>query len=125
MTVFAEIIFHGFWTNLGGMLVEDNKLLKQYNELYLKYSKLEGDFTELVLKSPDICHYCKNDIECKGKDCEKYVEGRGCWDDKRCHHDWAWSCKDFDFGTCAMLESTPCNGCFKNNNEGFEWRGNV
>lgn len=44
MMVFAEIIFHGFWTNHGGMLVEDNKLL---------------------------------------------------------------------------------NGCFKNNNEGFEWRGSI
>ena len=88
-----------------------------YNELLDKYNRLESDFMELVMKSEDICHYCKNNIECKGKDCEKYIEGRGCWEDKRCHHDWAWSCKDFDFGTCDMLENTPCNGCFKNNNK--------
>ena len=89
-----------------------------------QYDKLMKDFIELVMKSEDICHYCKNDIECKGKDCEKYVEGRGCWDDKRCHYDWVWSCQDFNFGTCDLLENAPCNGCFENDNKGFEWRGN-
>ena len=86
--------------------------------------KLEEDFVELVMKSSDICSYCKNNIECKGKDCPKYVEGKGCWDDKRCYHDWVWSCKDFNFGTCDMMENTPCNGCFENDNKGFEWRSN-
>lgn len=85
---------------------------------------LEKDFKELVMSSPDICSYCKHNIECKGKECSKYIEGRGCWDDKRCYHDWAWSCQDFNFGTCDMLENTPCNGCLKNGNKGFEWRGN-
>ncbi len=89
-----------------------------------RFHMLEEDFTELVMKSENICNYCKNNITCKGKECAKYIEGRGCWDDKRCHHDWVWSCRDFDFGTCEMLENTPCNGCFKNNYNGFEWRGN-
>lgn len=93
-------------------------------QLREQYDKLTKDFTELVMSSENICQYCKNNIECKGTECEKYIEGRGCWDDKRCHHDWAWSCKDFDYGTCDMLENTPCNGCFENNNRGFEWRGN-
>jgi hypothetical protein len=31
-----------------------------------------------------------------------------------------WSCEDFDFGTCKMLENTPCNGCFDNDLSGFE-----
>ena len=94
-----------------------------YEELLDKYKRLEEDFMQLVMQSPEICSYCKNHIECKGKECPKYVEGRGCWDDKRCHHDWVWSCQDFDFGTCDMLENTPCNGCIKNNSKGFEWRG--
>ena len=67
-------------------------------QLREQYDKLMKDFGELVMSSENICRYCKNNIECKGKECEKYIEGRGCWDDKRCYHDWAWSCKDFDFG---------------------------
>ena len=86
--------------------------------------KLEEDFTYLVMQSPEICNYCKYHVECKGKECPKYVEGTECWDDNRCRHDWAWSCQDFNFGTCEMLENTPCNGCFDNDNKGFEWRGN-
>lgn len=86
--------------------------------------KLEEDFMELVVDSEDMCGYCKHNIECKGKECPKYIEGKGCWDDKRCHYDWVWSCQDFNFGTCDLLENTPCNGCFENDNKGFEWRGN-
>ncbi len=95
-----------------------------YEELLDKYNRLKEDFMELIMKSENICYYCKNNIECKGKDCEKYIEGRGCWDDKRCLHDWEWSCEDFDFGTCDMLKNTPCNGCIENDGKGFEWRGN-
>ena len=85
---------------------------------------LEEDFMRLVKQSPEICSYCKNNIECKGKGCPKYIEGKGCWDDRRCYYDWAWSCKDFNFGTCDMLKNTPCDGCMSNDNKGFEWRGN-
>ena len=84
--------------------------------------KLEEDFTELVMQSEDICSYCKNKIECKGRECEKYREGIGDADGK--FPDWKWTCMDFDFGTCFLLEDTPCNGCFENNTKGFEWRGN-
>lgn len=84
---------------------------------------LEKDFIQLVMQSPEICNYCQNHIICKGKNCPKYIEGEGCWIDDRCHRDWAWSCRDFDFGTCDMLENTPCNGCIDNDNKGFVWRG--
>lgn len=87
---------------------------------------LEEDFTELVIKSENICHYCKNNIECKGKDCEKYIEGQGGYGQDGQHFpDWKWTCKDFDFGTCPLLENTPCNECFDDNCKGFEWRGNI
>lgn len=86
--------------------------------------KLEEDFMELVANSENMCSYCKHNTECKGKECPKYTEGKGCWDDKRCYYDWVWSCQDFNFGTCDLLESTPCNGCLENDNKGFEWRGN-
>lgn len=97
-----------------------------YEELLNKYDRLEADFIELVMKSEYICHFCQNNIECKGKECEKYCEGKGGYgQDGRHFPDWEWTCKDFDFGTCPLLENTPCNECFDNNHKGFEWRGNI
>lgn len=96
----------------------------EYQKLLKKYQRLEKDFMQLIANSVNACKYCKNHIECKGKDCPKYVQGKGCWDDKRCYFDWAWSCEDFNFGTCDLLEHTPCNGCIDNNLKGFEWKGN-
>ena len=86
--------------------------------------RLESDFMEVVMKSENVCKYCKHNFECKGKECDKYIEGKGCWDANKCYHEWDWSCQDFNFGTCDMLENTPCNGCFDNDCKGFEWRGN-
>ena len=86
---------------------------------------LEEDFTKLVMQSEDICKYCKNNTECKGKDCEKYCEGKGGYGQDGQHFpEWKWTCREFDFGTCPLLEDTPCNGCFENGCSGFEWRGN-
>lgn len=87
-----------------------------------QYDKLMKDFMELIMESENICSYCKNNVECKGEECEKYCEGVGDADGK--FPDWKWSCMDFDFGTCPLLENTPCNDCVKNNDKGFEWRGN-
>lgn len=76
-----------------------------------------------VLKrdSDDICAYCKNRIECKNEQCEKYSSGVGDVDGN--YPDWKWTCMDFDYGTCFLLADTPCNGCFENDYSGFEWRG--
>ena len=95
-------------------------------DFYLeRCQKLEEDLIELGMCSENICSYCKNNIECKDKECKKYCEGKGAYgQDGQYFPDWRWNCKDFDFGTCPLLENTPCNGCFENNAKGFEWRGN-
>ena len=97
--------------------IEDNKVLKR------KYEALLNDFKEFMLNTDDACKYCKHNQPCHGKECGLYIEGREAWDHNGCKHDWAWSCMDFNFGECPMLENTPCNGCIKNNMKNFEWRG--
>jgi hypothetical protein len=87
------------------------------------FEALLKDFKEFMLHPNDVCRYCKHNQPCRGKECALYIEGRDAWDHKGCKHDWEWSCIDFRFGECPMLENTPCNGCIKNNMQGFEWRG--
>ena len=96
-------------------LVDENR---QFTE---KFSALSKDFYEIIIKSEDVCKYCKHHQPCEGKNCKDYIEGKDAWDDKHCYHDWVWSCQDFNYGECPKLENTPCNGCnFENN---FEWKG--
>lgn len=86
---------------------------------------LEEELIDLIMESENICSYCNNNIECKGKKCEKYCEGKGGYGQDGQHFpDWKWTCMDFDYGTCPLLENTPCNECFDNNCRGFYWRGN-
>ena len=93
------------------------------NEQYAKrFKSLLRDFKEFILNPDDVCEYCKHNQTCRGKDCECYVEGIGAQDKNGYTHDWQWSCMDFNFGTCPMLEDTPCNGCVKNNMCGFEYK---
>ena len=80
------------------------------------------DMTAVLKRdSDDICAYCKNRIECKSQQCEKYSSGVGDVDGN--YPDWKWTCMDFDYGTCFLLADTPCNGCFDDDYIGFEWRG--
>ena len=80
------------------------------------------DMTAVLKRdSDDICAYCKNRIECKKEQCEKYSSGVGDVDGN--YPDWKWTCMDFDYGTCSLLADTPCNGCFDDDCKGFEWRG--
>lgn len=80
------------------------------------------DMTAVLKRdSDDICAYCKNRIECKSQQCEKYSSGVGDVDGN--YPDWKWDCMDFNYGTCSLLADTPCNGCFDDDYKGFEWRG--
>ena len=94
-------------------------------QLSEKFEALLEDFQEFIVNKDNICNYCKHNQPCHGKECDQYVEGKGAWDQKGYISDWQWSCEDFNFGTCPKLENTPCNGCIKNNMQGFEWRGVV
>jgi len=93
-----------------------------------EYEKVKAENEELkrrlerVIKDncEDICKHCKNQIECKSKECEAYVSGVGDIDGK--YPTMKWSCEDFDFGTCPMMEKTPCNGCVDNDYCGFKLR---
>ena len=97
------------------------KLTDENQQLTEKFSILSKDFNEVIIKSEDVCKYCKHHQPCEGRNCKDYIEGKDAWDDKHCYHDWVWSCQDFNYGECPKLENTPCNGCnFENN---FEWKG--
>jgi hypothetical protein len=77
---------------------------------------------KFIKQSDDICDCCKNHIECAGEQCEEFEKGvGGTGNDGTEFPDWHWQCTDFDYGTCAMLANTPCNGCFENDCSGFEW----
>lgn len=79
---------------------------------------------KFIKQSDDPCDYCKNHIECSGEQCEEFEKGvGGTGNDGTEFPDWHWQCTDFNYGTCAMLENTPCNGCFENDCSGFEWCG--
>lgn len=97
--------------------IEDNKTLSRRFDALLK------DFKEFILNPDDACKYCKHNQPCHGKECALYIEGREAWDHNGCKHDWEWSCMDFNYGECPMLENTPCNGCIKNKYSGFEYKG--
>ena len=98
-------------------------------EKWEKYEKLltENEQMTQAIKcmstDGDICEFCSNKVKCDGKKCEKYCEGKGGWGENGQHFpDWKWTCEDFDFGTCPLLENTPCNGCFDNDYSGFEFK---
>lgn len=70
----------------------------------------------------DICEHCRNKIDCIPKKCSGYISGNNCLiDGKFVKSDW--DCRDFDYGSCAMMEHTPCFKCFENNYSGFQYNG--
>ena len=92
--------------------------------VYSHIDRLNEFITFLLKDSDDICHRCKNHIECKGEDCDNYISGTGATgQDGEEYLDFKWTCEDFDLGTCNKLQNTPCNGCFDDDYKGFAWRG--
>jgi hypothetical protein len=81
------------------------------------------DIRELALNSEDTCQYCKYDKPCIGDICKCFIEGVGMTDNEGKYYNTKWTCMDFNYGECPMLENTPCNGCAQNDFKNFEWRG--
>ena len=101
---------------------ENASLREQLAESQRRERAAVEDMTAVLKRdSDDICAYCKNRIECKSQQCEKYSSGVGDVDGN--YPDWKWTCMDFDYGTCSLLADTPCNGCIEDDCKGFEWRG--
>lgn len=70
----------------------------------------------------DICDHCKNKVNCNPKKCTGYISGNdGFIDGKPVK--FKWDCRDFDYGTCSMMENTPCFKCFENDYSGFHYNG--
>ena len=108
--------------NLNGAADLIESLQAQLSESQRREQAAVEDMTAVLKRdSDDICAYCKNRIECKNEQCEKYSSGVGDVDGN--YPDWKWTCMDFDYGTCSLLADTPCNGCFDDDCKGFEWRG--
>ena len=78
----------------------------------------------------NICRYCSNDVECKGKECDKYEDydkvGTLMYEDgteKELSFKYSNTCMDLDVGSCPLLINTPCHNCIENNMIGFSWNG--
>ena len=99
---------------------ENRQLVQQISVLQEERDAAVKDLMN-VFWDDEVCNYCKYKHHCEDEKCSEYIEGKGCYDEDSRYFDWKWSCRDFDWGTCAKLENTPCNGCDLINH--FEWRG--
>ena len=90
---------------------------------YNDYTEVKSLLVAVVKKCAaelDICSVCSNYVKCEGEKCPKYECGIGAVDtDGNRHPNFKWSCEDWDFGECEVLESTPCHGCLSGNYSGF------
>lgn len=99
-----------------------NDLIEQYELLNNKTNKaVDTIFTILESQDACICDYCKHFTPCPQRACDYFCEGEGTADGA--NPTFRWTCMDFDYGTCPVLEDTPCNGCFDGGCKGFEWIG--
>lgn len=74
----------------------------RYKKLYIE-----------MLKQYDegVCDKCANKVSVVcGEDCPGYEYGHTAYIDGE-KVNVLWTCEDFDFGSCKILENTPCNKC--------------
>lgn len=69
-----------------------------------------------------LCDYCIYHVPCKGKNCAEFCEGHKVTDPDGNEVEFRWTCMDFNFGQCPLLEDTPCNDC---NDDNFLWNGKI
>ena len=82
-------------------------------------TKYKQKYIDLLKQEPiGLCEHCQNLIRCEGKECPKYIEGRGGTINGK-QADFHWDCRDFDYGTCPFMEGTPCDGCYECGYSGF------
>lgn len=82
----------------------------------------ERDMFSVIKLTDDACQLCAHYQACKEEACPRFTSGMGVTDlDGTQYPNMKWTCMDFKYGTCKMLEDTPCNGCnFENH---WTWRG--
>lgn len=87
-----------------------------------KFDALYEDMRSVIKKCDEGCKLCIHNHVCQEENCPKFEKGVGAvGEDGTEHPDFKWTCMDFDWGTCPMLENTPCKDCdFQNH---WEWRG--
>lgn len=82
----------------------------------------EQELNKIAVKINNVeclCDICKNYIKCEKEKCKKYMSGdRGFINGSPVM--FKWTCEDFDYGTCPILENTKCNGCIENDFYSFQ-----
>lgn len=106
---------------------EINELCDAIDDMRVRVNALDAEvtyFKELYISTlkkmdDELCEKCAFNHKCDGEKCPFYEAGRGGWINDQ-YVDWEWSCQDLNYGECAVLKNTPCNGCFDNDFAGFK-----
>ena len=95
-------------------------IYEDYFSLKKEIERVKKERDKLARKTEDPCTLCRHYTPCSGRSCPSFCEGVGDAEGK--YPDWHWSCEDFQYGSCPVLENTPCFECIQNGYKGFEWR---
>lgn len=105
--------------------IDINKLLAELEQVKAERDAAINDLTKVLTSTFQdyvSCDFCEHYVKCLGKNCENYIEGKGCTDENgKEYPNFKWSCEDFNYGTCDRLINTPCNGCDFSKN--FKYKG--